>query len=192
MGDSKLSEKNIQKKIQDAIDIVNDFDEPYRTKAFEVILTNSLGVSAPSKSIKKVTSGTKKLSIDEKIVKFAETLRLTVDQLENVFDFDEDGVNIVTPLVGSIPSKQVTITHCVLICLEHVYDKKSVSSSDLKKLIDDYGVVTKNLSRSLQNKSDIFRRVGKVRGTKYRLTDVGKTSGLELIRTLAMSCSQPM
>jgi len=125
------------------------------------------------------------LALKERIEKFSRDTNLSVEQLENVFEFNEHDLHFIAPLTGSVPEKQVSLTQCVLIGLELVYRKKSIDATELAKKLDDYGLDTKNLARSLSSHSDIFRKIGKKRQTKYKLTDVGKTSAIQLVQTLA-------
>jgi len=125
------------------------------------------------------------LALKERIAKFAEETDLSVEQLENVFEFNEQDLNFIAPLTGSVPDKQVDFTQCILIALELVYRKKSIDATELVKKLDDYGLDKKNLARSLTSHPDIFRKIGKKKETKYKLTDVGKTSAIQLVRTLA-------
>jgi len=187
--------QDIKRQIQAAIDAVKDFDEPYKTKAFEVILSKSLETIPTGPTSKRIEHHIEKkgksLPVKEKIAKFAEAANLSVDQLANVFEFGDDGLNFIAPLTGSIKQKQVDFTQCVLICLERVYEKKSIEATELVSMLDDFGLSTKNLSRSLQSHPDIFRKIGKKRETRYRLTDVGKTSALKLVHELATVGTQP-
>jgi hypothetical protein len=182
--------EDVKKKIQDTIDIVKDFDEPYRSKAFELILSKSLEMPPTERVVKPSKKDEKPVSRKEKIVKFAEATILSVNQLENVFAFDEDEIKFITPLEGSTPQRQVSFTQCVLIGLEYVYNKRSIEAAELVSMLDYYGLTTNNLARSLRQNSDIFRKIGKKRSTKYRLTDIGKTSALALVNTLATMGTQ--
>lgn len=127
------------------------------------------------------------LVLKEGIEKLAKDTSLSSEQLENVFEFNEQDLHFIAPLTGSIPEKQVNLAQCILIGLELVYQKKSIDATELSRQLDDYGLGAKNLARSLASRSDIFRKIGKKRQTKYKLTDVGKTSAIQLVRTLATS-----
>jgi hypothetical protein len=125
------------------------------------------------------------LTPKEGIKKFAENTNLPVEQLENVFQFNEHDLQFIAPLTGSLSEKQVILAQCVLIGLEFVYGKKLIDATELAKKIDDFGLDPHNFARSLSNRSDIFRKMGKKRQTKYKLTDVGKTSATQLVHNLA-------
>lgn len=182
--------EEIKKQIQTAIEAVKDFDEPYRTKAFEVILSKLMEELPSERVVEGAEKREKPLPHKERIKRFAEAANLSVDQLDNVFEFNEDSMKFIAPLTGSVPQRQVIFTHCVLIGLERVYRKKSIKATELAGMLYDYGLSIKNLSRSLQNHPDIFRKVGKKKETRYKLTDIGKTSAIELVHTIATSGTQ--
>jgi hypothetical protein len=125
------------------------------------------------------------LILRERIEKLAKDTSLSSEQLGNVFEFSEQDLRFIAPLTGSVPEKQVNFAQCVLIGSESVYQKKSVAATDLSRQLDDYGLDTANLARTLGNRSDLFRKIGKKRQTLYKLTDIGKTSAIQLVRTLA-------
>lgn len=177
--------EDVKKKIQAAIDMVKDFEEPYKTIAFKVILTESLEKLPREHLTKGAEKEGKSLSNKERIKRFAESMKLSVAQLANVFDFSEDTLRFIAPLTGSIQQKQIIFTQCVLIALEQVYKKRSIKAIELTEMLDYYGLSASNLARSLKNCSDIFRKIGKKRNTLYKLTDVGKNSAIELVHSLA-------
>jgi len=184
----------IKEQIQTAIEAVKDFDEPYKTKAFEVILSRNLDELSLGKDRGEAKEGKEpkelSLALNKRIDALTKEANLTVEQLENVYDFGDQDLTVIAPLEGTVPDKQVSFTQCLLIGLERVYSKKSISAPELTKKIDDTGLNTKNLSRSLKNRPDIFRKMGKKKETVYKLTDVGKTSAIALVRTLATSVRQ--
>lgn len=179
----------IKTQIQKAIEAVKDFDEPYKIKAFEVILAKFLEAVSIEKTVQETGAGMKRkaLSPTDKIQKFAQATNLSVGQLENVFEFGEQGLRFIAPLTGRIAERQVSFAQCVLICLEHVYGKKTIATLEFTKFFDDFGLTTKNLARNIRRHNTLFRIFGKKKGAKYRLSDVGKTSAIELVRTLATS-----
>lgn len=179
--------EEIKKQIQTAIEAVKEFDEPYKTKAFEVILSKFLETIPTEIAVKRVRPKEKgkALSLEEKIKEFAEASDLSVNQLENVFEFGEKGLRFIAPLTGSLPERHVTFAQCVLIGLERVYGKKVIGAPTFTRIFDDYALSTNNLTRSLRGHPTIFRIFGQRKGTRYRLTDIGKQSAIELVRTLA-------
>jgi len=177
----------IKRRIEAAIEVVKGYDEPYRTKAFEVILSKSIEGLFIEKGAKGETSYEKPDTLTGRIKKFAEDAHLSIDQLENVFEFGKEDLKLIAPLTGTIPDKQVSFTHCLLIGLGYVFQRKAIAATELAQKLDDYGLSSDNLARSLTSRSDIFRKIGKKKETKYKLTDVGKTSAMELLRTLATS-----
>jgi len=131
------------------------------------------------------------LALRERLEKFAEKVSLSIDQLEDVFEFNEQDLKFIyRPLTGSVADRQVSFTQCILIGLEEIYQKKSLATSELMKKLDDYGLDSNNLSRNLQRRPNIFRMTGRGKATKYKLTDIGKTSAIQLVQTLATPSTQ--
>jgi len=181
----------IKEQIQAAIEAVKDFDEPYKTKAFEVILSKNLDALSSGKSERKGKEGETPLSdLAEKIENFATEVGVSIAQLESVFQFNDDLEFIYRPLPGAVADRQASFSQCILIGMEEVYKKKLIDASELIKKLDAYGLDSKNLSRNLQRRTDVFRMMGRGKATRYKLTDTGKTSAIELVRTFATTIRQ--
>jgi hypothetical protein len=185
---SRIAE--IRKQIEAAIEAVKGYDEPYRTKAFEVILSKSIEYPLTEKGAKLGRPTEKLETPTARIQRFAQDAQVSVEQLENVFEFGRESLKVIAPLHGSLPEKQASFAQCLLIGLERVYQRKTLPAPELARMLDDYGLSAKNLARSLKSRSDIFRKVGKKKETKYKLTDVGKTGAIELVKTMATSTAQ--
>jgi hypothetical protein len=182
----------IKEQIEAAIEAVKDFDEPYKTKAFEVILSKSLDELYSGKGEGEGKEGEATLSgLEERIENFVKKAGVSVTQLEGVFQFNKDGLEFIyRPLQGSVADRQASFSQCILISLEEIYQKKLMEASELIRRLDAYGLDSKNLSRNLQKRPNVFRMAGRGKATKYKLTDTGKTSAMELVRTLATAARQ--
>lgn len=121
------------------------------------------------------------------MAEFAKAANITVEQLGNVFDFKEQDLTFIAPLTGSVADRQVEFSECVLVGYELVYRNKWTKASKLSEKMDDHGLDLRNLARNLTRHSDIFRKTGQKRGSKYKLTDIGKRAALELVRRIATS-----
>ena len=180
--------EDIKNQIQFAINAVKDFDEPYRTKAFEVILSKLIEGRPTEKKIEPSEVKKKKIStLNGKIAEFAKAANITAEQLGNVFDFKEQDLTFIAPLTGSLADRQFQFCESILIGSELVYGNKWTKASILTKKMDDYGLHTRNLARNLARRSGIFRRTGQKRGSKWKLTDVGIREALDLVRRIATS-----
>lgn len=182
--------EELKKKIQFAIDSVNNFPEPYRLKAFEVILAKSLEEFSEKEPLhpthEKPSTETRPSSIEEKTGKFAKNANITLEQLKDVLDFKENGPIFIGRFEGNEAEKQVQISELVLLVMHEVYEHEWVTSSFLWQVLQECGVSSlDNLAANLSQRTDLFRAMGQKRGRKYRLTGPGKTAALELLSRLA-------
>jgi hypothetical protein len=183
--------EEIKKKIQFAIDSVNNFPEPYRLKAFEVILAKSLEELSEKEPLHPIhersSIETSPLNIGEKIEKLAKDANITIEQLKDVFDFKENVPIFISKAEGKEASeKQVQISELVLLVMHEVYEQEWLASSFLWQVLQECGVGSlDNFAANLSQRTDLFRAMGKKRGRKYRLTGPGKTAALELLKRLA-------
>ena len=182
--------EEIKEKIQLAIQAVADVKEPFKTKAFEVILSTLLkkpeaeGHVTQRPSTKVIAKGAK--TLDQKIAEFANETNIEIRKLKDVFEFDEDKPIFIGRVEGSEAEKQAQISKCLLIAYKSVYRKDWVEASFLSRALDDYGVRSlKNLATNLGKLKDEFRTKGQSRWKQYKLTQQGRKTALDLIRQLS-------
>jgi len=188
---NKMQVEEIKEKIELAIQAVADVEEPFKTKAFEVILSMLLKKpeterhAAPSPtSTKTITKKAK--PFDQKIVAFANEANVEVGRLNDVFEFEEDKPIFIGRVEGSEAEKQVQISKCLLAAYKRVYGKAWVKTSLLSEALDDYGVGSlANLAANLGKCEEEFRAKGQFRGRQYKLTQQGMKNALDLIRQLS-------
>lgn len=179
--------KEIKNKIQLAIQAVVDVEEPFKTKAFEVVLSRLLeepeakGRPSPVQTTLKEAK-----TLNEKIARFAKKVNLDVDKLKDVFEFKEDKPLFIAKVEGTNAEKQVKFSQCLLVVFDEIYERDWLETSILRQMLDDYGISLANLARNLTNRKEIFRKMGQTQATKYKLTGQGKKKALELIRELAV------
>jgi len=187
----KTQVKEIKKKIQLAKQSVADIEEPFKTKAFEVILSNLLKTTEGEKvrgiathPIKVKTKGTK--TLDQKIAELAKAANVDASKMKDIFEFEGDNVIFIGKVEGKEVEKQVKISECLLAAHKVVYGKTWVESSILCKALDDYGVGSlANLAKNLGKCSSDIRTKGKGRWKKYKLTQQGFENALALIKQLS-------
>lgn len=182
--------EEIKERIQLAIQAVADVEEPFKTKAFEVILSALLKQPETERrpatplSAKVIAKGAK--TLDEKIANFANEANVEVRKLKDIFEFDEDKPMFIGKVEGSEAEKKVQISKCLLVAYKIVYRKDWVDASFLSKALDDYGVRSlANLAANLGKCEEEFRAKGKGRGRQYKLTQQGRKNALDLIRQLS-------
>jgi hypothetical protein len=187
---SKTQVEEIKKKIQLAIQAVADVEEPFKTKAFEVILSTLLKKSeaeervTPPSSTKVITKGAK--TLDQKIAAFANEANVEASKLKDIFEFEEDKPIFIGNVEGSEAEKQVQISKCLIVAYKNVYGKAWVKVALLSEALDDYGVGSlANLAANLGKCEEEFRAKGQRRGRQYKLTQQGIKNALDLIRQLS-------
>jgi uncharacterized protein with NAD-binding domain and iron-sulfur cluster len=184
---NKMQVEEIKKKIQLAIKAVADVEEPFRNKAFEVVLSRLLEepeVKGRPSPVPMTLKGAK--TLNEKIARFAKKVNLDVDKLKDIFEFKEDKPVFIAKVEGTDGEKQGKASQCLLIVFDEIYEKDWLETSILRQMLDDYGIPLANLARNLTNQKEIFRKMGQKQATKYKLTGLGKKKASELIRELAI------
>ena len=187
---SKTQVEEIKEKIQLAIQAVADVEEPFKTKAFEVILSTLLKKpeaeerAAQPPPTKVITKGAK--TLDRKIATFANEANVGVSKLKDIFEFEEDKPIFIGRVEGSEAEKQVQISRCLLAAYKTVYGKAWVKASLLSEALDDYGIGSlANLAANLGKCEEEFRAKGQRRGRQYKLTQQGIQNALDAIRQLS-------
>ena len=190
---NNLDDEQIIAKIQRAINITKDLEEPYRSKAFEIILPNLLvGRIDSTSNEKKVeqktppsTSQEDTLNHEAKIESFASKCNVTPEQLKNVYHFEPEKPIYIVPFRGSDSDKQINVSRFLLAAYEEVYDVEWIS---LRKDLTEHGIKSlANLARNLDKHSELFRSKGQQKGTAYKLVDTAKLETFKMIRELALN-----
>jgi hypothetical protein len=191
MTKNAFNDEKIKAIIQRSINIVKDVEEPYRLKAFEVVLSK-LWSSLEEKEKHKgeIPQKREETSLEIKIENFAKKCNVSTEQLKNVYDFEEEKPTFILArtLQGSHSERQVLVSRCLLAAYDEVYGKKWVS---LRKVLDEHSIGSlQHLARNLERRLDIFRIRGKGKSTEYKLTDTAKSETLDMIRALATGQNQ--
>ncbi|MEM2102104.1 MAG: hypothetical protein QXM22_01155 [Candidatus Bathyarchaeia archaeon] len=184
MANINTEDEKIEALIQRAIRIVEKVREPYRMKAFEVVLSNLL-VSPlfERKEKQKETKGAEG-TLDERIAEFAAECKLTVEQLKSVFEFQQDKPIFIVPRqVGSTHAQnQVLVSRYLLAAYGEIYGKEWVS---LVPVLTDHGVGSlANLAVNLKRHPTVFNIKGQGKGTEYKLVEAAKHETFNMIHNL--------
>jgi hypothetical protein len=180
--------EEIIKKIQFAMDAVSNIPEPFKVKAFEIVLSKSLDeVPKEDTSASNVELREKPTNVGDKMEKLTKVATITLEQLKDIFDFKAEEPIFIGRVEGNEAEKQVQISELMLLVMQEVYEHEWVASSFLWKTLQECGVGSlDNLAAHLSERPDLFRAMGQKRGRKYRLTGPGRTAALELLRRLAL------
>lgn len=185
-----METKEIKEKIQLAITLVEDVPEPFKTKAFEVVLSNLLEGFLPKKTRPLFPKEAKESretaqSIEDKIERLAKIVDIEVSQLKDIFQFEEKEPIFIGRVEGTEAEKQVQACRLIILVSKEVYEQEWVDGSFLWKVLKDLGIGSlDNLSRNLKSREDEFRMMGQKTGKKYKLTEPGRRNALQSLRQL--------
>jgi hypothetical protein len=174
------NDEKIKAMIRRAINIVADIEEPYRMKAFEVVLSRLWTGSYEKEQGEKVE---KPGTLEAKINNFGTKCNLSIDQLKSIYDFKEDKPVFVWSLRGSYAEQHVLISRYLLAAYDEVYGKEWVNLNQV--LARDHGISSLgNLSKNLKKHSEIFNLRGQGKAREYKLVDAAKRDTFQMIHDL--------
>lgn len=184
------ADEKIGEEIRRIIGIVNGVDEPYRLKAFEIILSRRMEQILPVKQIsgqlqpatRIEAMPTREGSFEEKIEAFATKCGLTPQEFENVYIFNEDKPTVVSQFDGTDAEKQVNISRYLLTAYKEVYGIDWVSLREELKGAYSAGNLG-NLAANLK-KVEIFLKKGQGQATQYKIIDAARLETFKLINGL--------
>jgi len=189
MAKKDSNDENIKSIIQRAIDIVKDIEEPYRLKAFEVVLSKLWPPSFEEKQKLKEKSllRTGEMDIKAKIEEFAAECDLSVEQLTSIYDFQKDKPLLIIPLQGNHADRQVFASRFLLAAYSEVYGVEWVN---LRQPLSEHQIRSlANLAKNLK-KEGIFGIRGTKKATEYKLLDTAKHQTYSMIHEFAIGHSQ--
>jgi hypothetical protein len=179
MAKKVSNDEKIKAMIRRAINIVADIEEPYRAKAFEVVLSRLWTGSYEKEQGEKVE---KPGTLEAKINNFGTKCNLSTDQLKSIYDFKEDKPVFIISLRGTHAERQVLISRYLLAAYDEVYGKEWVS---LYQVLSDHGISSLgNLSNNLKKHSEIFNLRGQGKAREYKLVDAAKRDTFQMIHDL--------
>jgi len=183
-----METEQIKNKIQTAVDVVKDVPEPFRMKAFEVVLTSLMKSSGSeiqygTRSETQPPEGVQ--TVESKLEKLAKTAGIQVQQLKDIFQFAEKEPVFIGKVAGTEANRQVQISRLLLLAMQEAYGTEWVEGSFLSKALQDYGVGSlPNLARNLGEETADFRAMGQKKGRKYKLTEQGRKTAIESVKQL--------
>jgi hypothetical protein len=164
------NDSEIKQKINRAINLTKDLDEPYRSKAFEIIFNDLLhsqiktepAVVKPNNE-KKPDKGTFEngLDLNKKIENFATKCGLSVQQLKNVYDFTDNKPIVIIPRKGTEIENQILTSRLLLVAYDEIFNQEWIS---LRQDLTEHGIKSLgNLAANLDRNSQLFRSRGQGR-----------------------------
>lgn len=123
--------EEIKKTVHLAIDSVKDVPEPFKTKAFEIILSNLLAEFSPKKPLPLVNEEKQPVggvtTIEDKIEKLAKIANIEVNQSKDIFQFGEKEPIFIGRVEGTEAESRFESVRWYFL-----FQKKSMSMNGLK------------------------------------------------------------
>lgn len=190
----ELKESNIE-KLKEFISFAKEAvkeekDEMVKTESFKIILNKMIeGGFTKSTEASKLNKNTQENhgSITKKQMELAQLCSISIEELNDIFRFKDEGVEIIAPIKGNDSLKRILASQCYLVASEICYSKEWVDSAELAECMRSMGVkdIT-NLSTQLKKLTEVFRTTGTRGHSKYKLTSgIGRKSAFNVINELA-------
>jgi hypothetical protein len=181
----------IKAMIQRTIEITKGFEESYRLKAFEIVLSKlwaPIGVEGKREEQKGTVKKTGATTLEAKIEEFAAKCDISVEQLKNIYDFQEDKPIYTIPLQENHAENQVLVSRYLLTAYHEVYGKTWVG---LNQVLQEHGIGSlSNLAFNLKKHDDIFRQRGQRKAREYKLVDAAKQGTFQMIHDIANTAAE--
>ena len=188
-----LDNKFVKKQVNLAASLVENIEELYKIPTFQAIFSRLLDSKDVSegKMASKTPSGMQNVQNTNKRIEgkngnqlLAKKYNIALKSLNDVVDFKNDTVLVISELPMSVIQAQITVAKICLLYHQIVFDKDWVSTSDVARSIKKLNISKKHLSRNIL-KDKTIRKTGSTRSTEYKLNNNGIQSTIELIQTLA-------
>lgn len=190
-----MKKEEIQAKIREIKKIVDEFEEPYKTESFKILLKNELTI--PSEFLKsgknldeklnnkKEQSDTTRIDTSEEILtKIAQACEVSIEKIKDVIDFENNHFILLKKVQGkTLADKQVNASLCLLTAWAKGKDTPWINVTDLTKELKEIPLSIKHLGENL-TRTEFFVPKGTKRGAKYHITTKGWQEGIILIKKL--------
>ena len=187
-----MDKKLVEEKAKLAINMINSIDEPYKKNAFQAVFSKLLDptvadnhvTSKKSPQIKEVEkSGSIELKESRKIL--AKRCSIDIIQLDDIFDFRNDSVNILVLPETASPEKQADVLKCIMAGYQIVFDKIWIQAIKLGGDMKKIRMHDSHMARVFTKDERSFRKQGVGKSTEYKLTRYGLNSAFRIIKNLA-------
>ena len=189
--------EDLKKKIDEAKKIVRKLglEEPYNSEAFGAILTLSLMKEKIKEGLKERPEHIEIGPKGDSIKKLAKDANITIDQLRQIFDFEEEDLTLLTEIIGkNEEERQFKATLLMLTGLSYCYGREEILSPDLKERLARLDIRSlTNLSANLRKYRQYILLKGRPGDprARYKITGPGKRKGLGMILELIASSTRP-
>lgn len=184
-----------------AREAVKDEEEPYKTEGFKIILSSLIGEvtstmkkkgKSKSNSKSKHSKRTKTPSATTVILKqknelsdLAKKCNISVDTLSEVITIKNNIVQIIKRPNLKEKQKHLFFSLCILTAYKILYEIEWLSSSILRKSLDESAVGDLGHSAEALSTTPLIANRGSRIHTEYKITGKGVDTAIEIIKKLA-------
>lgn len=125
-----------------------------------------------------------------KTQKLAEKIGVTEDDIEKIFDIEEDSLTLINIPGEGEKAKTINTTLLALLGYKYFFGKNEVLSREIKRNVTENRISVNNFATHVNDIiPSLTRRKGKSYSpnTTYRLTPLGEAEAKELLKNLAGS-----
>lgn len=188
---------DVVQQLKDAVAAVDQAGVPsdLRETAFSAVLAH-LGVGAsPAQGSPQVQVGNDTVQTrlapeqSDGVGRIAQKLKLPVEQVERIFDVDNDTVHLLvssSSLHDSKKDQQREVTLLIVAGRQAAgIDSDLTSIDDVRPVLSDYGVLDRNLSRSVESlKGAQMRFAGTAKKREFKMNQPGYEAVAEIVKRL--------
>ena len=185
-----MNKKFIQEKSSLAADLVNSVDEFYKLAAFQVVFSKLLDTNKIDKhvtfdksNLKNANHTSNSANIKKGMNELAKKCKITVNELNDIFVFEDNVTRLVARLSGTIPYKQKIAIKCILVWYKIVFGMDWVKTTDLNNCLRKSKISTKNLNRIFTD--SMFLTQGHSNHMKYRIRESNIKEIYPMIKNLS-------
>ncbi|MDP1729352.1 MAG: hypothetical protein Q8L27_04070 [archaeon] len=189
-----MNPKDTKKAVIIALDIIKELDikdESLRTKTYEVLLKNQLGLKSEETGNLQIIEEQLNLPTENKdtIKDLALKLGCNAEKIEDFFEISNNHITLLCPIKRDSSLEEHILFSLVYLTLTKLcFDMREIGSNDLREMMSMKQIShLTNLSTNIKKfPSLIIHKSGKIGSTKtsYKITHEGVSRGISLIKDL--------
>lgn len=180
-----ITKESLKDEIGTALTMCNQLDEPHKTIFTTILKALQYRTLEKQPSVPKVED--REFDIGEApeyIQKLCKVTQIEANDLEYLFNFKDESLELATISGGTWKEKQINASLCILTANHYCFESGEISSSDLAKQLRKIKIGSMdNLSKNLANYIH-FIDMEEVHKTKkiYKIKGPGRIEGLKIIK----------
>lgn len=180
-----ISGESLKNEVETALTMCNQLDEPHKTIFITILKALQHMIWEKQVSVPKVEEREFDIGdAPEYMQKLCKVTKMEVNDLEYLFNFKEESLELATISGETWEEKQINASLCILTANYYCFGNGEIISSDLAKLLKKIKMGSMaNLSKNLA-KYTHFIDMEEVHKTKkiYKIKGPGRNEGLKIIK----------